>query len=274
MSALRTVRAALAGVACVLVIACGAPDAEPAGGEANASPEPTTSVEFTPTASTEPGNSDGSYADGFVFTIQAAVDTTVRPEVIARSYDLLVVGRVVEELPAVWTTPDGRRPAVIGNNLPYPDAIVTPYVIELEVPDYLRPLTGPVIPLSKNGQAMRGVESNHIVAVVVGGTVGKDSFVNNTYSGLLTVGEQILVVLVTNPTAQRVPSDQLIQTTPRAPSDQLVPTTAGPGWWIISHFVLNTDGTAKIYDKTMSATQLVRSILDARPPELTNPTVP
>lgn len=252
MNAKRAARASFVGAICLLLIACGTPDVAPTEGVANASPEVATPVEPTPAASATVGTPDESFPDGLVLTMSVTVDTTFRPEESVRAGDLFVIGRVVEALPARWTTPDGRRPSDLLADVPHPYIIVTPYVLEFEVPDYLRSLTGPIIPLNDRGANALPADATRIVVVVIGGTVEKDSVVNGSPWGLLTVGDRILVRLTET---QAGKAD--------VPSEQLVPTTAGPGWWEQMYFVLDDDGSATFYDQPQPAVEVVTEILDA-----------
>lgn len=170
-------------------VSCGEPEAAPAGNAADASPSVTATFEPSPTIAVEPAATDEAFPDGLVLTMSVSYDPTFRPEEFVRSGDLLVIGQVVEELPARWTTPDGRRPPDLLADVPHPYIIVTPYVLELEVPDDLSTLTSPVIPLNDRGAAAFPSDAKRIVAVVIGGVVEKDSVVNGSPWRLLSVGE-------------------------------------------------------------------------------------
>lgn len=113
--------ALLAGIVTMLLVAaCGGRESGPAG-------------DAPPTV--EPRATDTRFPDGLVFSIMGQTDTTFRPELQVRGYDLMVIGRVIEELPARWTTSDGLRPADLSIEVPDQFTIITPYVLELNVPE-------------------------------------------------------------------------------------------------------------------------------------------
>jgi len=252
MNAKRAVRTYLAGVVCLLLIACGTPDVAPTEGVANASPGVATPVEPTPAPPTEVGTPDESFPDGFVLTMNASYDPTFRPELLVQGYDIFVIGRVAEELPARWTTPDGSRPSDLLVDVPERYTIITPYVLELGVPDYLREMTEPLVPLDDRAAAAFPADTTRIVVVTEGGTVGKDSVVH-VPSELLTVGERVLIGLVESRDNR---ADVAF--------DHLVPTAVGPVWWGVERFVLGNDGSATFYDQSLPATEVVSGLLDAR----------
>jgi len=247
-------RSALLAVIVVMLLAaaCGAREAGPAGDETDASPEVVaspTAADVPPTV--EPRATDPGWQDGFVLTMNGSYPMSVPPAGLARGVDLLVIGRVIEELPARWTTPDGLRPADLSADVPDQFTIVTPYVLELDVPEYLRSITGPLIPLNDGGAAAYAATTESVTVVVEGGTVGIDSVViSPTY--LLSVGDRVVLALV----ATR--SDRA-----GVALEPLVPTAEGPVWWGFNRIFLNDDGSAEFYDETLSAPEAVSEILDA-----------
>jgi len=119
------------------------------------------------------------------------------------------------------------------------------------VPDYLRKMTGPLIPRDDRGATAFPVDTTRLVVVVEGGTVGKDSVVHAP-SELLAVGERILLGLVaTRSNRADVAFEQLVQ------------TASGPVWWDVERFILGDDGSATYYDRSLSAREVVGGILDA-----------
>ncbi len=255
MATKRSVRCAFVGIACLLMIACGAPDVAPTGNVADASPEATASLEATEVdATAAPRATDARFPEGHVFSINDQTDTNIPlADLISGAvdtFDLIVIGRVVEALPARWTTPDGLRPTDFYAEMPHPYTIATPYVVELSVPDALRALPGPMIPLNDRAVALLGPVGDRLIVAANGGTVDKDSVIDSTESGLLTVGDKILIFL----SMHRVDDSQ-------APPEQLLPTSAGPGWWAAYRFILNEDGSATIYDRTFPAAEVAQEIL-------------
>jgi len=238
-------------VAMPLVAACGAPDAGPVGDVTDASPEVVASPEVTEVVATAAARAtDPGWSDGFVLTMNGHDDPTFRPERLVNAFDLFVIGSVIEELPARWTTPDGLRPASLDNEVPHPYTIVTPFVLELGVPDYLRSLTNAVIPLNEQGAAKLAADATQVVILIEGGTVGKDSVVNLPAEPLMP-GQSILIGLL---------DPQSIEPDP-AFEHQFV-TDAGPGWWGLTRFFLQDDGMATFYDQTLPAKEMVSRILD------------
>jgi len=240
-------------VAMPLVAACGAPDAGPVGDVTDASPEVVASPEVTEVVATAAARStDARDPEGHVFSINGQSDPNVQVDVLMDTYDVVVIGRVVESLPARWTTPDGLRPTDLYAEMPHPYTIATPYVVELELPDGLRSLPGAVIPLNGRAKELLGAMGDRIVIAANGGTVGKDSVVDSTESGLLTVGDELLIFA----SMHRLDDSQ-------APPQQLLPTESGMGWWASYRYVLGKDGFATINDRTMPTARLAEEILTA-----------
>lgn len=243
---------AIVAVLLVVAAACGDPEAVPGGSDATASPAITATAEPTPTTVADATPTEDLFADGFVLTMNASYDPTFRPEQLVQGYDLFVIGRVVEELPARWTTPDGRRPLDLMADVPERYTIITPYVLALGVPDYLREMTGPLIPLNDRATTAFPAGTTRIVVIAEGGAVGKDSVVH-VPSELLTVGERVLIVLV-----------ESLDNRADVAFDHLVPTADGPVWWGVERFVLSNDGSATFYDQSLPATEVISGLLDAR----------
>ena len=243
----------LGAIAVVLLVAaaCGEPETSSVGSDATASPVATATFEPTPTTVAGATPTEDPFADGFVLTMNASYDPTFRPEQLVQGYDLFVIGRVVEELPARWTTPDGLRPADLMGDVPDRYTIITPYVLDLGVPEYIRDLTGPLIPLNDRGASAYPADTTRLILAAEGGTVGKDSVVHSP-SYLFTVGERALIGLVETRTDRT-----------NSALEPLFPMVDGPVWWAASRFILGDDGSAAFYDQSLPATEIVSGLLDA-----------
>jgi len=244
---------AIVAVLLVVAAACGEPEAVPPRGATVASPQATVSPEATAVIATAaPRATAARFPEGLVFSIMGQTDPTFRPDRLVRGYDLIVIGRVIEKLPARWTTPDRLRPADLYSELPHPYTIVTPWVLELGLPNELRALTGPIIPLNSRGATEFPADATRVVVLIEGGKAGKDIVENATVAVQPTVGAQIVIGLHETRGEE---SD--------APSERVLPTEAGPGWWGIAIAGLNDDGSATVYDQSLTANEVVSGILDA-----------
>jgi hypothetical protein len=101
-------------------------------------------------------------------------------------YGLFVIGRVVEVLPAQWTTPDGQRPADPFAENSSEVYIITPAIIALD---------GPAL-LNREGADLA---SGRIVVAVFGGQVGRDTVATTDSSQRLLEGEHVLLGLSRHP---------------------------------------------------------------------------
>ena len=146
--------------------------------------------------------------------------------------DVIAIGRVVQILPARWTTPDGTRPSDPWRTVPDQYAIVTPVVIQLDAPPLLsRPDTD--------------LSSGQLVIATEGGQVGQDSITTNMTWDHYAVGDRVLVA---------------VSTTRRLGPQGLIQTEAGPGWATGMQWVLADDGTAIWVGGTMRTVDLISQI--------------
>lgn len=117
------------------------------------------------------------------------VGVTFGPEPTARelvqSAEFFIKGRVVELLPAQWTTPDGQRPDDPHREDPETTYIITPVVIELDGP--------PII-----SRVPETFPDRQIVVAAYGGQIGKDQVAVNDPSQTFEVGENVLLGLSSN----------------------------------------------------------------------------
>ena len=183
-------------------------------------------------------------------TIHAYDSDTLTPEQLLEFNDFVVIGTVVEELPAFWSTPDRKRPDNI-HDFPQSGTIVTPYVIQLEVPENLKSLTGPVIPLVNVHDSSIQPIAKQVVVVTHGGRAGEDIVTNTGSDGApLQMGERVLLAIADFPLISEAPH-------------QLVPTTQGDGWWMHVKYTLMPEGDAVNYTGTQPSIDLVKAILKA-----------
>ena len=139
---------------------------------------------------------------------------------------LIVVGRVVEILPSIWTTPDGNRPANPFESVPDTYQIITPVVIELtQEPILKRPPPNVDTPI---GEVKRG---SRIVVGAFGGSVGPDSIATNNPSSHFEVDEEVIVMLRASGYSR---SDRV----------GMYETKAGPAWAVSYKYTLTPDGKA------------------------------
>src|SRR5689334_12326787 len=210
-SAVLLAAAALTGL---LAGACGAPQEAPRSGAAVL---PTSSVELIPTAvstliteptptydpqehnltptitppTKEPGTPQPplpTSQPSDPYTRQVLLDFGAPPTVAqeVQAYGMFVSGRVIELLPAQWTTPDGERPAnpfTVDEREIY---IITPVVVELE---------GPALVNRYDAD----LSSGRIVVAAFGGQVGQDSVASTDPSQQFGVGEHVLLGLSNHP---------------------------------------------------------------------------
>lgn len=161
-------------------------------------------------------------ADATPFVMDTAFDYVpwaIPASLLIADAHLAITGRVVEILPARWSTADRQRPAD-----PYAAfsngeaAIFTPAVITLDGP----PLVNRVsleLPI--------GLDSGAVVVALPGGIVGPDSWVVHLPDGKLSVGERVLIVLNHFGIGYR--------------PDQLVPTEQGLAWSFVDPVYELTD---------------------------------
>jgi hypothetical protein len=133
-------------------------------------------------------------------------------------YGLFVIGRVVEVLPAQWTTSDGQRPADPFGGNSSGVYIMTPAVVALD---------GPAL-LNRDGA---NLASGRIVVAVFGGEVGRDSVATTDPSQRLLAGEHVLLGLSRHPYMNGAVEMQFV-------------TPAGLAWNLGLKYVLALDGLA------------------------------
>jgi hypothetical protein len=237
----------------VIFIACGNPDPESGPGqeppigitpEGTATPEPpyipgtvTPAIPSTPVPTPTFDLSTPDPSEPYHVAITSSL---VAVEPLPLNYfetdQLFVTGRVVELLPARWTTPDGSRPVNPREVVPDVVTIVTPIVLELDGPPVVS-----LVPVD--------LSSGRIVILIHGGHVGGDSVTEDVYWHQYTVGERVFVAL----TAKQIGNKP----------GGLVPTEAGPGWWIGGKWTLTDDGQAVSYWGSQPAAALIAAFQEA-----------
>lgn len=158
---------------------------------------------------------------------------------------LIVTGRVVEALPAQWTTVDGKRPDNPNEVVPQMATIVTPFIIPLD--------GSPIV-----NRTSESLASGQIIALINGGIVGDDSVTIHLPWMRLTVGERVLITLDANPTWLNPPGP--------------IMTSDGPGWWFTMKWTLTEDGQAVAYFETRDTADVVAEFREAV--EFLNPRTP
>lgn len=162
------------------------------------------------------------------------------PEEMVQEFGLFVTGRVVEVLPAQWTTPDGQRPENLREPgvVPQQYRIITPALIELD--------SAPVV----NHYGADLAAGQHVVVAAFGGQVGEDSITTNNSAQRFTVGQRVLLGLSIHPYMQ-------------GNVEQRYETPAGLAWNVGTKYILTADGRAlspNPNEEPQSAEALIESL--------------
>jgi hypothetical protein len=189
--------------------------------------------------------------DPMTLTLQAELGPTENsPEIVVRFSDLIVTGRVVEILPAQWTTADGKRPANPWvSSSTHGDTIITPVVVETDEPPLLDRVGADI----SAGQ--------RVVIAAHGGRVGGDVVETNVPTYQFTASERVLVGL----------NNQPLMGNGVAPYH----TAVGPAWPVVLKYVLTDDGqavSANPYNAPQDAAAFIegiRQVAQSAPPEAT-----
>jgi hypothetical protein len=136
---------------------------------------------------------------------------------------LVVSGRVVEVLPAQWTTPDGKRPE---NPWTTGYHIITPAVIELDRPPIVDHAKLEILDVDFDGAA-----GERVVVAVRGGQIGDDLTTTTDPSQQLDVGTQVILRLSIHPHLQ-------------GDIQRRYETPYGPAWNVNYKFLITDDGEA------------------------------
>jgi hypothetical protein len=161
------------------------------------------------------------------------------PEEIVAYASLIVVGRVVEILPAQWTTHDGTRPDKPWTSGGY--SIITPALVELERV------------LLVDRLAVDLGADDRVVVAMFGGQVGDDLMATNDPSQHLESGARVLLVLTT-----RTYSQWSIQ--------RLYPTAYGRAWNISAWYALTDHGMVRLahpFAESLPTDELIARIIAA-----------
>lgn len=190
----------------------------------------------------------------FHLGIECDLGERLTADQVVESFDFVVLGQVIEDLPARWTTPDGQRPADPFDSSVVPSrvTIATPHVVQLEVPKALNSLTGPVISLDTEETPLVPPGTDRVVVATHGGTVGQDSIFDTCPATHLEAGEQVILGV-----------RKALGYGLRDDVDQRVPTESGDAWWVGMKYVLRPDGTAEDYQGPRPADEVIREILAA-----------
>ncbi len=167
----------------------------------------------TPPATTPDPNSQFNYIANVTYGPPAS------PKEHVQNFGLFVTGRVVEILPAQWTTPDGQRPENPFEINPEEIQIITPVVIELEG----MPL------VNRLGADLSS--SQEVIVAAYGGQVGEDRFETNDSSQQFEVGERVLLGLTNHPYLQ-------------GDVERRFQTPVGLAWNVGTKYILTEDGMA------------------------------
>lgn len=146
-------------------------------------PVPTYPIEDEPIQTQPIPDADEPY--GFESIVDYAPYDQVEIGPAARRTDMFVLGRVVEVLPAEWTTPDGARPENPWQADHVEFTIITPVIVEVEE-----------VFLSRDTSWKKG---DFITIAAHGGAVDDDYVYTNALSQHFETGEIILVGLSDNP---------------------------------------------------------------------------
>ena len=255
----RPFRYRFMAAACVAVIvlasACGTAEPSPVGRQGAAPsptydpnefaltpiiPLPTKGPHLSPVPEPTPNPNGGN-----TFGVSVAFGPPPSAEQFAQSYGLIVSGRVVQILPAQWTTPDGKRPADLSSNsVPATYAIITPVIVKLDGAPLVNSLGA-------------DVTSGEIVAATFGGQVDKDVVTTNDPSQHLEVGQHILLGLSDHPY-------------PRTVGQARYATPAGLSWNVGMAYTLTEDGKAIPpipSAQAVSAADFIAGIINAAAPQ-------
>jgi hypothetical protein len=167
-------------------------------------------------------------SDPFTLVRETDPGPPFTPQELVRNFELIVTGRVVEILPAQWTTPDGSRPENPWVSVPSEFIIITPVIVELDGPPVMNRVP-PGLPIDLPGI----LASNRVVVAQWGGTVQRD---DGTTDGMRTdgwsqhfqFGDHVLIALKST----------------REGRPALPQTPAGPGWTVGEKYEISEDGTA------------------------------
>ena len=228
----------------LILASCGNEDARIHGAQAAASPTfeltptfiagtVTPAAPITPVLEPTPTPWTPVPSDPFNYTYSMAYGVPpFSADALVSVSDIIATGRVAQILPSHWTTSDGSRPVDPWHTVPDQYTIVTPVVINLDVP-----------PLLNRPDA--DLSSSQLVIATEGGQVGEDSVTTNMTWDNYVVGD---LVLVSVSTMRRLGPQGLVQ------------TEVGPGWATGMQWVLAADGTATSVGGTLQTTDLISQI--------------
>lgn len=195
------------------------------------------SVTLVPTIPGEPPTPDPSQetplptpdpSSPYILFIEADLASPVPADELVRASDLIVEGTVRELLPAQWTTPDGRRPENPWVSVPDQFTIITPVIIELDLPLILDR-----VPEVFRPHVVQAVESRQVIVAAQGGAIQRDDeqydeVRSEIPSQQYAVGERVIVAL---------------RVTPGGVVTQIT-TSAGVAYAPMMKYVLTDGGTA------------------------------